>query len=999
MHLTMDRTLLFRIIELLTPYVQGQSERVALVQRALYGSSVVAQINYDGPTRMFATNLVTTLNIYGMIDGEPAIAILLRELRDQVGTDTRAEIDAIIAQISPDEKTTEPFKASPTLADDNNSDDSTLQPIVDADESNEKSSNYRVYISYPRNDGRDSALSLEREILKIPRRVWVDKRDIDPALDFTTEIETNVEKSSVVLVCLTRSSRQPDHLYQREIAWARRENKPIIGLLFEVIDVPIPTDEQVNVGPKHWDEGLSRLKNILKTGIASLRPSTSNNSWKVTQDPYAIYLDRAYESIVFGINRRILNPKEITLSSHETEGKVQQHDADDTPVWMRSKAKEMPPTFMMRRHTARLDQFASLESAYKHHNGRLLLLGEPGSGKTITMMAFARDMINDRRDNPDLPLPIYIQIATWDARRQPNLTEWLTHHVSGIADDIPVDRLLHDEKLLLILDGLDELGERRVIETRDPVSNAVIEVTSFDPRAKFLAMIPKLNHVVLSSRIKDFDDIGQKANLNGAATLNPLSKDQMQEFLTALPELWKLIQQDQSLMRLAQSPLLLTIMAIAFGDELEGEEFDKQQWTKHLTEFEARDVIFREFVQRSYLFEQAKTGQDSEFDYEDLIAVFRKVAANDAVREFIEENVLNPEMFEDELSNLYFDRGQQIVPDEIFTQTKTVIDLGLRMKVLIKDFDRLSGKPIMRFIHLLIRDYFAFTESINTIHSEDPQKREYAVQILANLTDERVKDIILGRLKDTDILVQKAAIEAIGEQGYEDAIRFVSPFLRDRRVPVLEKQDDSQFLQLTPEAKRYLESERMADIAANTLRKIGTDEAMKIVEKWEESDDGSVSTRYRDQSNSDINIRLGIVPHNSEVSPDEAEPPFEPEDIIQWPKGKSVATSLVVLNQSDTTLKTYRFTIKHTPPEEGMSGVTYSSGGNLKQSNRSNQLDAFEGENLFPDDRFIIGVRFNTLQNDALPLGVHTFQCKLFGEGLPDPVSRVLRVEILDRES
>ena len=65
--------------------------------------------------------------------------------------------------------------------------------------------------------------------------------------------------------------------------------------------------------------------------------------------------------------------------------------------------------------------YANFPSAFQKYEGRLLLLGHPGGGKTTTLMAFARDAVAKCLEDVSQPLPILAPIATWDAEKQPGL--------------------------------------------------------------------------------------------------------------------------------------------------------------------------------------------------------------------------------------------------------------------------------------------------------------------------------------------------------------------------------------------------------------------------------------------------------------------------------------------------------------------------------------------------------------------------------------------------
>ena len=67
---------------------------------------------------------------------------------------------------------------------------------------------YDIFISYARADGRVHADRLEKALTEAGFTTWRDVRNIDPALDFTADIETGIEQSSIVVVCVTEDSRR-----------------------------------------------------------------------------------------------------------------------------------------------------------------------------------------------------------------------------------------------------------------------------------------------------------------------------------------------------------------------------------------------------------------------------------------------------------------------------------------------------------------------------------------------------------------------------------------------------------------------------------------------------------------------------------------------------------------------------------------------------------------------------------------------------------------------
>ncbi|MEV1245500.1 NACHT domain-containing protein [Nonomuraea sp. NPDC049750] len=91
--------------------------------------------------------------------------------------------------------------------------------------------------------------------------------------------------------------------------------------------------------------------------------------------------------------------------------------------------------------------------------GRLLIVGEKGSGKTILAMELVIALAEAAKDNPDTgwPVPVRLSAVSWTVDR--DLPGWLTEHLSQ-AYDVPraeAAQLVDDRQILPVLDGLDEM--------------------------------------------------------------------------------------------------------------------------------------------------------------------------------------------------------------------------------------------------------------------------------------------------------------------------------------------------------------------------------------------------------------------------------------------------------------------------------------------------------------------------------------------------------------
>lgn len=186
----------------------------------------------------------------------------------------------------------------------------------------------------------------------------------------------------------------------------------------------------------------------------------------------------------------------------------------------------------------------------------LLVLGLPGSGKTITLLELARDLIASAEDDPSQPFPVVVNLSTWIDPHQ-SLFDWL---VNEIRDKYKIPEKftrtwLGENRLLLLLDGLDEVK----------AENRAACVQAINAFAREYG----LPGVVVTSRYEEYSQLPMRLELHAAILLKPLTDDQISAYLaragSKLAALQSALQNDPVLRNQAQFPLMLSIMSMAYS--------------------------------------------------------------------------------------------------------------------------------------------------------------------------------------------------------------------------------------------------------------------------------------------------------------------------------------------------------------------------------------------------------------------------------------------------
>lgn len=189
---------------------------------------------------------------------------------------------------------------------------------------------------------------------------------------------------------------------------------------------------------------------------------------------------------------------------------------------------------------------------------KLLILGEPGVGKTTTLLTLADQLAQQALTNSGRAIPVIFELSAWKNDNQ-SIREWLIEQLQKIYKQRPetTQRWLEAELIIPLLDGLDELGLER-------------QCTCIQRINEFAAYYP---YLVVCCRVEEYGAAQMQLHeLRGAVCLNPLTLTQVQKYLqqigqdslweeiTALPKMQAMLQvNDEKKTGILRIPLFLKI--------------------------------------------------------------------------------------------------------------------------------------------------------------------------------------------------------------------------------------------------------------------------------------------------------------------------------------------------------------------------------------------------------------------------------------------------------
>ncbi len=181
-------------------------------------------------------------------------------------------------------------------------------------------------------------------------------------------------------------------------------------------------------------------------------------------------------------------------------------------------------------HKANIGEAAEVINQTFSEKGGLLIVGNPGAGKTVLLLKLAISLL-DRIDLAGKDaFPVIFNLASWSTKYE-RFEEWLKVSLEsgyGLSKDF-AGTLLHQERIIFLLDGLDELArnddEKLAAETRGKCLQSLNQYLS---RGKQVVICCRRDEFVLIQEL-----VGHVAPVAVTVALCDLTKNQIENALSA----------------------------------------------------------------------------------------------------------------------------------------------------------------------------------------------------------------------------------------------------------------------------------------------------------------------------------------------------------------------------------------------------------------------------------------------------------------------------------
>jgi DNA polymerase III delta prime subunit len=425
---------------------------------------------------------------------------------------------------------------------------------------------FDVFLSHSRKDADVAdrvCVALERSGLS----VWIAPRNVLPSESWADAIVEGIASSRLVLVIFSEHANHSKHV-ARELECAVARDRPVLPLRIEDV-LPTGSMEYFLSGHQwldalpgpietHLTEILAVMQRVLagdergifqEVEISQALPRAARTARPAGERPLRLLRQRVRQFWIEGVLKDSVAARPVVLLQKQTDPTAVER------LW--DRVLEVPG-----QEATSITADTSVMTLFERAGGSMLILGEPGSGKTTTLLELTRELIARSEQDESAPIPVVFKLSTWSASRG-RLLDWLEKEMNSkyLVGTEAARRWLKDARVMPLLDGLDEVH---------PAARQAC-VTAINTFQEEFGPI----EIAVASRLRDYMALPVRLRCNGAIRLERLTDDQVDAYINgAVPPLRALraaLDGDAQLRQLAGSPLMLNVMSYAYDGASEEE--------------------------------------------------------------------------------------------------------------------------------------------------------------------------------------------------------------------------------------------------------------------------------------------------------------------------------------------------------------------------------------------------------------------------------------------
>jgi hypothetical protein len=353
-----------------------------------------------------------------------------------------------------------------------------------------------VFISYRRSD----STVVDELIAGLPgHSCWRDTAKIAGGQLWREEITRALDAAYAMILIVSPEAEQSKEVYA-EYFYARGREVPVIPFLAANCELPFGLS---NINARVWHKDKQQAVEQLRADLNGYRAKAPSLEPINDLHTYLRALQLGY----------LMAVGNYTPMAGEVRRRREPIARLPQPVVMR-------PEFSLRRSSALFGNQPIQEERREYEDllpalresQRVLILGEPGIGKTTTLFKFADELRLRALEDADAPIPVIVPLREW--RGEISWEELMSRHLGVLAPRY--QELMAKQWLFLLLDGLNELPRD---DTRAAKLNKLRDLVGNGAR------------MVVTCRELDYRDETLKLEID-AITVHPMDPERVLDFLT-----------------------------------------------------------------------------------------------------------------------------------------------------------------------------------------------------------------------------------------------------------------------------------------------------------------------------------------------------------------------------------------------------------------------------------------------------------------------------------